>query len=260
MDGRGIKYNNETIIPEGEFIQITRKNLYDKGDLIKKKDIEPLLFGVSGSKVELVNDLKELGASIRSNWEQGKKLVGRESLNAFVRQFDESIESEIKLFGTLKNVDAVLFRILYTVDPNCEIMYRGRNFGDVATFIGNLDGVDDLEGEVIKEGLFEFFLEKNAYEESIIHRISGIIRFAPEDAEFVRNAMYNAFNRNQPYVRNGIECSSLTSFVQAIDKLPVDAIDGIAHDHKLYAWLYNLDEVGDQVKGLIDIDRKEYLD
>ena len=234
---------------EGEYIKVTDNSLYSAEDFDAPVELDPLIFGIFGDRIVTVSTLKELSTAIAENWEHTKKQMKRTPFFEFLAQFDKGLEQDVREFSKLSDADEAVFRILYRIRKNANLVYKGINYGTAKEFVNTLK--DDISVDtqaIIKQGLFEYFLEQNGYAPDLINQTHRIITLGSKSPQFVHQMLYYLFSHEKQLELNGKKISSPDELVDEIVSMDVDEIEALTQNTTLLAWLYSIGYRDDVLK------------
>lgn len=236
---------------EGEFVRVLDNSLYSEEDFAGDEEPDPLIFGIFDERIVAVGTLPELAEAIAGNWEHTKKQLQRTTFYEFLAQFDGELERDIRVFADFPDQDKAVFFALYRIRPNPHIIYKGVDYGTPREFISGLNGSASRDQqEIIRNGLFEYFLERNGYDAGLIRQVHRIVAMDGVKPEFVLQLLFYAFSREKTFQAGGRTVSSPEELVDLILELELDDIEALAGDTGLAAWLYSVG-YGDDVLGLL---------
>lgn len=226
---------------EGEFVKVVENTLYDKEDFDAPEDPDPLIFGIFEDRIVTVGTLRELANAMAANWEHTKRQMKRAPFYEFIQQFDHGLEKEIKEYSKLPNEDHAVFKAIYRIFPTQNLIYKGVDYGNARDFVNSLSEGSTAEArEVIKAGLFEFFLKQNGYNADLIQQVHRIIVMNSNDPKFVPQMLYYLFNKQKEYDINGKTVTSPDELIDEIVKMNIEDIEQLTGDSKFMAWLYSI--------------------
>lgn len=227
---------------EGEFLKISDNNIYSKEDFEDEDSApSPLIFGIFDEKLVTVTTLKELSDAISDNWEHTKKQLKRQPFYEFIAQFDKEIEKDVREYSNYQDGDKAVFFTLYRIRKNPTLIYKGKNYGGAKEFVSRLNEDPSSEMvEIIKNGLFEFYLKTNGYNPTLINQIHEAINSSKNCPEFLPYMLYFSFNSEKSYEINGKSITKIDELVDEVVKLELENIEALTKDIRLMAWLYSM--------------------
>lgn len=83
---------------------------------------------------EEIDTLDVLALKMARNWEDGQKQLYRGILASFLKPIRPDIASVAIDFEAIENKDVGLFELIYSLDPNAPLCWKGRVFMDLKTF------------------------------------------------------------------------------------------------------------------------------
>ena len=226
---------------EGELVRVIENSLYDEEDFETPEDPDPLFFGIFDDRIVTVGTLRELSNAMAANWEHTKRQMKCAPFYEFIRQFDHDLEKEIKEYSKLPNEDHAVFKALYRIFPTQNLVYKGVDYGNARDFVNSLsEGSTADAREIIKAGLFEFFLKQNGYNADLIQQVHRIAAMDSHDPKFVPQMLYYLFNKQKEYHVNGKTVTSPDALIDEIVKMNIEDVERLTDDSKFMAWLYSM--------------------
>ena len=223
---------------EGSFVtDVSPKTIYKNKE---NKENASLWFGIFDNESITIASIKELIAQMKEHWEQATYKMRDENLYEFLTKFENSRDKipEIRHFVSEGDLDAAVFKTIYLLTKEAEIVYKGFNFGDAENFMKILaSGKSELAEELIVKGLFSYYMQKIGYSEDDRKAIDDILNLNNCPDKFKLYTLTYIFSKNKKYK----DYESLNALRQDICNMSLDEIDVIANDLQLIAWLYSLD-------------------
>jgi serine/threonine protein kinase len=226
---------------EGEYLNIKENSLYTKEDFEIISDPDPLVFGILDDRILTVSTLNELAIAIENNWEHTKKLMKKPAFIDFINQFDPKIAKNVGEYCRDMDQDIAVFKILYSIRINPKIVYKGINYGSLKDFARRLDfAITDSQHEIIDNGLLEFFLKKNNFDEEFIESYYEISKLRCNDPEFVPFVLRYLFSESKVYEIQENKVTSIDQLIDTVIKMDVSELVQIVNDSHFLAWLYSI--------------------
>ena len=226
---------------EGEYVRVIDNSLYSEDDFDTPNEPDPLIFGIFGDRIVTVGNLRELATAISDNWDHAKRQIKRAPFNEFLVQFDTELAEDVRGYSKLSNADHAVFYALYRIFKSQKLVYKGKNYGTAVEFVNSLaEGCDPEAQDIIKSGLFEFFLKCNDCDADLLQQVNQIVRMDNKNPEFVPQMLYYLFNKTKEFKLNGKVLRTPDDLIDEILKMRIDEIDALTGDSKLMAWLYSI--------------------
>lgn len=219
---------------KGSFVQaVAPKKLYTQ----KQNDVEASLwFGYFDGQTVDVTSVEELVMQMKRHWEQAVMKLRDTNLYRFLDCFypDGSVSEKIRGFMEKGDSDAAVFKTVYTLSDNAELVYKGKNIGTIARLIELLVEGDEDAKELISKGLFLFYVEAMGYPQETYRSIQEILSLKHCPEEFKIRVIGYMFAQNK--VCNG--WSSIADLRSAVCKMSLAEIDELVCRVDFLAWLY----------------------
>lgn len=226
---------------EGEFVEVKEYNLYTAEDYKENQKISPLIIGVADGKVIAVDSLSELADAIADDWQQARQVIHTYQFIEFIKQFDAKIYDEISEILKSDADDEALFKILYVIKENKNLIFRGKNYGLPQEFIASLgECAGNDEQYIITYELLEFYLKKNNYSMDIVSKIHDVIMIQQDNPQLTMQILYYLFHPQKIYQYKSEQITDMHSFIELVLSLDLADIEIMANDISLQAWLYSM--------------------
>ncbi|MBN2418551.1 MAG: hypothetical protein JXL81_04150, partial [Deltaproteobacteria bacterium] len=130
----------------------------------------------------------ELALSLSEFWEEGKKHLYRGFIQDWVKQFGQDLASKtMDIEEEEGNQDLGLFKLIYTLDPDIPLCWRGNIFADLKAFgeamNRELPGINKDYLELMTSGALEYYLNKKGYSTELLKEVERLMGLAEEDNE-----------------------------------------------------------------------------
>lgn len=219
---------------KGSFVQaVAPKSLYTQ----KKADKEvSLWFGIFDGQTVDVTSVEELVLQMKLHWDQAVIKLRDHNLYYFIDSFypDGSMTDKIQRFLEEGDIHVAVFKTIYTLSDNAELVYKGKKFGDVDNLIQAMVDKDPTAMELIGKGLFLFYLEAMGYPRETYESMQQILSMKRCPEEFKTRVIGFMFAKDKGY--NG--WNSIDALRSAVCQMTLEQIDGLAADVGFLAWLY----------------------
>lgn len=238
---------------DGSYVKNDKRHLYSINDFTEKKK-KPMIFGIFDGEVQSVATLNDLAFSIVNHWDHTKKLLERRSFIDFIDQFDQ-VDMRI-VEGFIKNCkpDEAIFKLLYSINPMKNIVYKGVDFGSVKELIQHMGQSSTELEEFINFGLFDFYLKVNGYSPENIVIIQKVIEDFKKSPDLVVQIIRFILGGSDGLRGSDWRVDTIEDFKELILKKSVDEINELTNNVEVLAWLY---KVGyrNEVKILLDLEK-----
>lgn len=220
---------------EGSFVHTVKpREVFSKGN--NKSEIT-LWFGIFDNQIVEVSTIQELVNQMKLHWQQAVYKIRDDNFYHFVEKLDKSGElvSQIKQIVEENDDDAAVFKIIYTLSSDSNIVYKGVNYGSpvsyIKTIINNSDGAVK---EVLLKGLFRFYISKMGYPENIMKIIDEAVEnnIFPESVKV--GILNYVFSSDKTY--KGI--SNLDELREKVSNMTLAEIDLLLEDDMFVSWIY----------------------
>lgn len=234
---------------EGEYVRVQDNSLYTEDDFDTNADPGPFIFGIFDDRIVTVSTLKELTTAIAENWEHAKKQMRRTPFYEFLAQFGKDLEQDIREFSKYPDADEVVFRTLYRLRKNANLVYKGVDYGSAKEFINSLkDDVSNDKQAIIKNGLLEYFLKQNSYDPSMIEQVHNIVAIDNNNPLFIPQLLFFLFNHEKEIQINGRIITTPDELIDEIVTMEIEDLEMLSQDSRLLAWLYSIGYQNDVLK------------
>lgn len=234
---------------EGAYIKEKRR-VFDFADEVAPVS-RTYFFGVFDNRPLTVETREELFDAMAGHWAHARRLLERESFLLFLGTLDGTLTSQARALSHEPDRDAAVFKLLYLIDPQPRLVYRGSDYGNARAFVDGLMDEQDLQRrEVVEKGLFLYFLTKTEEDADLIEAVRRMHTLAPHDGGFVPKLLYYAFHRERVFAYQGKRISNIGELIALVLTLENDALEQLATDRTFLAWLTSLG-YGEQVRKLL---------
>lgn len=219
---------------KGSFVQaITPKALYvQKQNNVNAK----LWFGFFDGQVVEVTSVEELVRQMKLHWEQAIVKLRDTNFYYFLDRFypDGSITAKIRGFLEDGDEDAAVFKTVYTLSDNAQIVYKGRNYGTASDLIEAMVAQDPDAKEMIGKGLFLFYVDAMGYPPETFRTMQEILDMKHCPESFKLRAIGYMFADDKVY--NGWR--TVDQLRTAVCGMSLREIDELVTKPDFLAWLY----------------------
>lgn len=221
---------------EGSFVHIVKPK-----DVIKnnnKSNISSLWFGIFNNESIEVSSISELVQQMKNHWEQAKFKLKDENFYSFLKQFEatKDIVEDIRNIVKENDEDSAVFKVIYTLSTDSDIVYKGINYGDASTFINDLSNNPNSESkELILKNLFHFYIERMGYSNEIMSIIDEVINLSNCSQIIKINILNFIFSKNKEY--NG--WNSIDEMRSSVSNMSLDEIKKLSNKPMFIGWLYS---------------------
>lgn len=219
---------------QGSFVHAVQpKKLYAETQNAVKAS---LWFGLFDGQVINVTSVAELVLQMRKHWTQAGVKLQDHNFYRFIDAFypDGSVSEKIRGFLSNSDLDAAIFKTIYTLSDNAELVYKGKNFGDVPRMVAALSKQDPDAQELISKGLFLFYLDAMGYPADTRQGIQNVLALKNCSDAYRIHIINYMFASDKAY--NGM--ASIDALRTAVCKMTLDEIDELVKKEDFLAWLY----------------------
>lgn len=169
-------YNRVKRWCEGEYMRPTNRSIYAR--MKKAPTRKALIFGRFDNEVLTVSTLHQLAVAIRAHWDQATRVIRRQELIDFVRQFDTSLPDKVRTWLLHPDIDAAVFKLLTAIDEEASgIFYRGKAYPTIPDFVDALaSGRDETARQFLFSGLFVYYLREKGCSKPQVDQLEQMIR------------------------------------------------------------------------------------
>lgn len=219
---------------KGSFVQATApKALY----IQKKTDVNAALwFGFFDGQIVDVTSVEELVRQMKLHWEQAIVKLRDTNFYHFLDSFypDGSVTAKIRGFLEEGDEDAAVFKTIYTLSDNAQIVYKGKLYGTASQLIEAMVSQDPDAKEMIGKGLFLFYVDAMGYPPETFRTMQEILSLKHCPEAFKLRTIGYMFAEEKVY--NGWR--SIEQLRTAVCSMTLSEIDALAARPEFLAWLY----------------------
>lgn len=123
------------------------------------------------------------------NWEEAKKDLYRGVLEERIGAFDQYLPVQCSQLMTIRSEDYAIFRLIYLLNPDAPLCYKGQVYGDLEEFGKMLaerpDEIAPIAEEMALNGSLSYFMEFKRYDHSYVSAVESVAeRLRHGDKEF----------------------------------------------------------------------------
>lgn len=221
---------------KGSFVQATApKKLYSQ----QKPDTNvSLWFGYFDGQVVDVTDPQELVQQMRLHWDQAVIKLRDSNLYHFLDCFypDGSVSAKIRSFLEDGDEDAAVFKTIYTLSDNANIIYKGKEYGTASKLVEAMVRNDPDAREMIGKGLFLFYVNAMGYPAETYRAMQDVLslKHCPESFKLITIGYMFAEKK----IFNGWQ--SIDELRSAVCNMTLEEIDVLVSKVGFLAWLYTM--------------------
>lgn len=219
---------------KGSFVQAVQpKKLYTS---VKSQVQASLWFGIFDGQVVNVTSVEELVLQMKKHWEQAGMKLRDTNFYAFIDKFypDGSMTARIRSFLEESDLDAAVFKTIYTLSDNAELVYKGKKYGTVPNMIQAVAQQDADAQELISKGLFLFYIESMGYPAETYQAMQEILGMKNCSENFRIRTIGYMFATDKSF--DGV--SSIDQLRTKVCGMSLEEIDRLVADEDFLAWLY----------------------
>ncbi|MFA5524873.1 MAG: protein kinase [Tissierellales bacterium] len=170
-------------------------------------------------------EMADLMIAFAQNWEEGKKHLYRGYLKRHMeddfKNYGANICSKVEDCMEEKNQDLGLLKLIYALNPNAPLCWKGRIFGDVTSFVDavleEFPNVGSYFEEALRLGIISHYLEVRGNNEDIIKLAKEFETEENRETAFFK--MIYLLDPSKPLHWRGAVYNSLDSLSEAIGKV-----------------------------------------
>lgn len=219
---------------KGSFVQAVQpKKLYTN---VKSQVQASLWFGIFDGQVVNVSSVEELVLQMKKHWEQAGMKLRDTNFYAFIDKFypDGTMTAKIRGFLEESDLDAAIFKTVYTLSDNAELVYKGKKYGNVPNMVQAVADGDADAQELISKGLFLFYVEAMGYPAETYQAMQEILSLRECSEHFRIRAIGYMFSGDKVY--EGM--SSIDQLRTKVCGMTLEEIDELVKNEDFLAWLY----------------------
>lgn len=223
---------------DGSFVKVTKpKELF--ANLEKTGGLNTLWFGVFDNQVVEVSSIPELVKQMKLHWNQAIYKLRDTNFYQFINSLDKTgkISDEIKTIVEENDADSAVFKTIYLLSSDSDIVYKGVNYGEPIKFIEAISkDNDDNAKEIVLKGLFEYYITKMGYSTDILETIKSIMGNQQLSDEIKFKILRFVFNKNTSFN----EMKTVDDLRESISNMSLYEIDQLVDNDDFIAWLYSI--------------------
>ena len=221
---------------KGSFVQVKK----DESVFTKKQPQGNvrLWFGIfDGQSIE-VSSIPELVQQMKQHWQQaGMKLTDTNFYNFLDKASGSPALSEkVRKIVAENDLDAAVFKTIYLLSKDSDIVYREKNYGDASAFVQKIIESDDADvKEILLTGLFRYYLEQLGYPDDMKRMLDEILGLRDVSDAFKMRVFSYVFSAQKEY--NG--CGGVDALRTMVAASDLETVEKITEDEAFFAWLYS---------------------
>lgn len=219
---------------KGSFVQAVQpKRLFTSNQAKVKAS---LWFGIFDGQVVNVTSIEELVLQMKKHWAQAGMKLRDTNFYDFVDKFypDGSMTAKIKQFLEGGDMDTAVFKTVYTLSDNAELVYKDKKFGTVPQMIQAVAEQDADAKELISKGLFLFYIEAMGYPMETYQAMQEILALRSCSETYRIRTVGYMFAPDKSY--RGF--SNIDQLRTKVCSMSLEEIDQMVKDEDFLAWLY----------------------
>lgn len=236
-------YNEVKRWCEGEYMRPKGRGFYSTRHR-RNKEKRPLVFGRFENEILKVSSLNQLAKAIRSHWEQATRVIKRNELIDFLRQFiDEKpdIVSEVQVLAREHDVDAAVFKLLCLLDTDSEdICFCGEVYINLSDYIAHLYSGDITARKFLASGLLIYYLREQNANKHQVDKLEQLIKSEGANNMSAIATICYAIQSKRSIEVFGATVKSLEDLIKAIADKPIEQISSLIEMDSFSAWLFSI--------------------
>ena len=236
-------YNDVKRWCEGEYMRPKGRGFYSARQR-KSKEKRPLVFGRFDNDILKVSDLKQLAKAIRCHWEQATRVIKRNELLDFLRQFlDEKPEivNKAQILAREHDIDAAVFKLLCLLDPDSDdICFCGEVYINLSDYIAHLYSGDITARKFLASGLLIFYLREQNANKHQVDKLEQLIKTEGADNMSAIATICYAIQSKRSIEVFGTTVNNLEDLIKAISNLTIEQISRLIEMDSFSAWLFSI--------------------
>ena len=211
----------------------------------KRTNNTPLVFGKVDGEIIRVGTIQELVAACKDNWNLARTVIRRFDTLQFIKQFDVELFKKVsfEINERKQNENIVLFRVLYLMEKSKKIVYKGRDMGDLNSFLGLLQNRDEDAIEFVTFDLLTYYMEIMGALEDDVDRLDELVKLNRLNALGtigMIEGICSAFMKNDSLTIDGHKVDGMDSFVDFIVKKSAREINDILKKEEVRGFLASM--------------------
>ena len=193
-------------------------------------------------------ELKELSQAFINNWKEATKHLYRGLITQHLKNNNwQDLASKAMDCEEERNHDLGLFKLIYFINPNAPLCWRGETFSDLSglgrSINKHLPDIDRGYLDILECGALQFYLKTNKFDPKLIAEIINLEEIAKSSEETAYYRLHFIINQTDEFCFEGI---SIYSIKELIDYLygqinRLDEISNSLNSNKyFFSWLEHL--------------------
>ena len=197
-----------------------------------------LWFGIFDGRSVEVSSIPELVQQMKTHWKQACIKLTDTNLYKFLDNVtgDSSTGEKVRKIVAENPIDAAVFKVIYLLSKNSDIVYKGVNYGPAGDFVAKASVSDDPDiREVLLSGLFRYYLVQLGYPDDMIQALDEIMELKDVPESFKMRVFNYVFSPRKEYMG----CSNIDELRTMAAHGTLASLDQITSDEAFFAWLYS---------------------
>ncbi|MEG0614960.1 MAG: protein kinase [Oscillospiraceae bacterium] len=194
---------------------------------------------------EKYSDKVMLSAAMSNNWEFAKECLYDGTFYENFSAYDKPLAAECERLVQLENPDKSLFSLIYAVNPQAVLCYKGKFFKNVEmigqTMSENPTKIVPEIAEMASSGCLNLYLKINQYDVELINQVEKIENLMNQDNKYYFALMY-LLNPKIGYMCDDKAFLTFEGLIKYLLKLPDDllekACETLVDDENFHMWIY----------------------
>jgi len=193
-------------------------------------------------------ELEELSQAFINNWRKATKHLYRGLISQHLKNNNwHDLALKAMDCEEERNHDLGLFKLIYFINPNAPLCWRGENFFDLSglgrSINKHLPDIDRGCLDILECGALQFYLKMNEFDPELISEIINLEKIAKNSEETAYYRLHFDINQTDEFC---FESVSIYSVKELIDYLygQIDRLDEISKslnsDEYFFSWLEHL--------------------
>ncbi len=222
---------------DGEFVKPLRRERRRR----RKKE-SSFIFGSFDGEIIVNKNLQELDSSLVKYWEHSKKVLARNDLFSFVKEYDIEIAAKLGDLSRMRDKDAAVF-ILHSLlsKEEKDIYFKGKHYANLKEYIGSLQNTNDSSAiDFISSGLLVYYLRQKNYNKAIVDKLEMLIEENGTDNMDAILMICSILQGKTTVSLLGEEIHNFQDLIKLMLKCNNNKILEMISSGDFYAWLYTM--------------------
>ena len=209
----------------------------------QRSDLKPYIL-VEGQELF---GLEELSLSLAEHWQEGIKHLYRGFVKEYLKHFRQDLASKAVDLEEERDQDLGLFKLIYTMNPNAPLCWRGEMFVDLESFGAAIKKILPTKNasyfELLRCGALQYFVKTKKYRQELVDEVKSLEALAIADGDTAYYRLGYLMSGSDEFSFNGVVLTSvddLAGYIHAHRTNIVEISEKLLNSKYFFAWLEHL--------------------